>query len=49
MRVGLHASPHAPVLLDPDRVERIAVGVHDTATGEGGDGIVQVTDLQFVP
>jgi hypothetical protein len=35
--------------LDLDRVQSIAVGVHGTAAGEGGPGVLYVTGLRFVP
>lgn len=35
--------------LNLEQVARVFVGVHGTATGEGGPGVILVTDLQLVP
>jgi len=35
--------------LDLDKVDRVYIAVHGTASGKGGEGTIWVTDIQFVP
>lgn len=35
--------------LDLDMVERVMIGAHGTASGAGGNGLIMVSDIEFLP